>query len=96
MANAVRHGHADRITTELEFSETALALRVTDNGTGFDPAADDEDDTPHYGLTSMRERAEDIGGRLSIESVPGSGTRVEATVPLRAPRGKTYAEVAHH
>lgn len=96
IANAVRHGHADRITTELEFTETALALRVIDNGTGFDPAADDEDDTPHYGLTSMRERAEDIGGQLSIESVPGAGTRVEAKVPLRAPRGKTHAEVVHH
>lgn len=96
MANAVRHGHADRITAELEFSETALALRVIDNGTGFNPDADEDDDTPHYGLTSMRERAEDIGGQLTIESVSGAGTRVEATVPLRVTRGKTYAEAAQH
>ena len=91
-----RQSIADLRAPRVDTRDLPLALRVTDNGTGFDPAADDEDDTPHYGLTSMRERAEDIGGRLSIESVPGSGTRVEATVPLRAPRGKTYAEVAHH
>ncbi|HUR34971.1 MAG TPA: two-component regulator propeller domain-containing protein [Vicinamibacterales bacterium] len=97
IVNAARHAHADRIAVELESSDQALTLRVTDNGTGFDPRSVASDGTPHYGLTSMRERAEDIGGQFTIESSEGRGTRVEATVPLQdAPRGKRHVEPALH
>ncbi|MEQ1728547.1 MAG: ATP-binding protein, partial [Vicinamibacterales bacterium] len=94
IGNAVRHAHADRITAELEYGQAALSLRISDNGTGFDPSANGSDD--HYGLASMRERAEDVGGHLTIESTAGGGTRVEAMVPLRPVRGKGYAEVTTH
>lgn len=97
IVNAARHAHADRIAIELESSDSALTLRVMDNGTGFDPNAAAADGTPHYGLTSMRERAEDIGGQLTIDSSEGKGTRVEATVPLQdAHRGKRHAEPTLH
>jgi signal transduction histidine kinase len=97
IVNAARHAHADRIAIELESSDSALTLRVMDNGTGFDPNAAASDGTPHYGLTSMRERAEDIGGQFTIESSEGKGTRVEATVPLQdAHRGKRHAEPTLH
>ena len=97
IVNAARHAHADRISVELESSDSELTLRVTDNGTGFDPRATDADGSPHYGLTSMRERAEDIGGQFTIESIEGKGTRVEAVVPLRdASRAKHHVEPALH
>jgi len=97
IVNAARHADADRIAIELESSDSALTLRVIDNGRGFDPSAAATDGTPHYGLTSMRERAEDVGGHFTIESVEGQGTRVETTVPLHdAPRGKRHVESALH
>ncbi|HEX7940628.1 MAG TPA: triple tyrosine motif-containing protein, partial [Gemmatimonadaceae bacterium] len=97
IVNAARHAHADRIEIELEASDEALTLRVIDNGTGFDPGAVAPDGTSHYGLTSMRERAEDIGGRFTILSTAGRGTRIEATVPVQdTPRGKRHAEPALH
>jgi signal transduction histidine kinase len=94
IGNAVRHAQADRITAELVFDDAALRLRVSDNGTGFDPEANGADD--HYGLTGMRERAEDIGGHLTIQSRAGRGTRIEAEVPLQSGRGRDHGDVAVH
>ena len=97
IVNAARHAQADRIAIELDSSDTALTLRVTDNGTGFDLAHSSENGASHYGLTGMRERAEDIGARFSIESREGQGTRVEAIVPLQeSPRGKRHTEPTLH
>jgi signal transduction histidine kinase/ligand-binding sensor domain-containing protein len=97
IVNAARHAQADHISVELDSSDDTLTLRVTDNGTGFDPHGTSPDGAPHYGLTSMRERAEDIGARFTIESAYGRGTRVEAVVPLdHATRGKRHVEPALH
>ena len=97
IVNAARHAHASHINVELESSENALTLRVTDDGIGFDPAALRPDVAAHYGLMSMRERAEDVGGRLSIKSAEGHGTCVEATVPLQdASRMKRHVEPTFH
>ena len=64
---------------------------------GFDLASSSANGAPHYGLTGMRERAEDIGARFSIDSVEGQGTRVEATVPLQeSSRGRRHAEPTFH
>ena len=54
---------------------------MCDDGRGFDPARV-EQVTGHYGVLSMRERAAQVRGKLTIASEPGSGTRVEATVPV--------------
>ena len=97
IVNAARHADADRIAIELETTDGALTLRVIDNGRGFDPQAAASDGTPHYGLTSMRERAEDVGGQFTIESIEGEGTRVETTVPLEeTSRGKRHVEPTFH
>jgi signal transduction histidine kinase len=97
IVNAARHSQADCISVELESSKNVLTLRVTDNGKGFDPGTAATDGARHYGLTGMRERAEDIGGHLSIESTQGRGTCVEATVPLRnSVYEKRYVEPALH
>jgi signal transduction histidine kinase len=79
VSNAVRHGHASRVTVSLDYEADAMRLTVSDDGGGFDP----ETARPgHYGLVGMRERAEHLRGHLAIQSAPGRGTRVEASVPV--------------
>jgi signal transduction histidine kinase/ligand-binding sensor domain-containing protein len=79
--NAVRHGHAGRITVSLRYSDASIGLMVSDDGCGFE--VDHRETTGgHWGLLDMRERASESGGRLSVESQPGAGTRVEAILPL--------------
>jgi len=56
-----------------------VVLRVSDDGAGF---VNDGEKTAGLGLVSMRERVESLNGRLSIVSVPGNGTVVEARIPL--------------
>jgi signal transduction histidine kinase len=59
----------------LDARDGRLALEVTDDGVGFDPAAA-EVRGRRLGLTSMEERARALGGTLRIDSTPGAGTRV--------------------
>jgi signal transduction histidine kinase len=83
--NAVRHSKARHINMEVGFEEEALRLRVTDDGGGFQDG-DDPDAGRHYGLITMKERAEDAGGRCTVESVDGVGVCVAAEFPLVSAR----------
>ena len=76
-SNAARHGGAQRVTVGLT-REDGLRLTVSDDGAGFDPEATRR---AGFGLISMRERAEALGGRLNLRSRPGAGTTVEVIVP---------------
>jgi signal transduction histidine kinase len=78
--NAVRHAVADTVRVELQYGPDAIDLRISDNGRGFDAAAA-VNGSRHYGITTMRERAEEGGGRFSLRTSPGAGTVVEATMP---------------
>ncbi|MCP4593458.1 MAG: sensor histidine kinase, partial [bacterium] len=78
--NALKHAGASQVTLSVRFAEDSVTLEVTDNGQGFDPA--DVQGKAGLGLISMRERAEKIGGQLTIHSAPGEGTRVAISVPL--------------
>ena len=73
--NAVRHARAGRITVRLDENGEGLGLSVSDDGVGFDPGAPALR-ARRLGLTSMEERARELGGRLAIESAPGAGTTV--------------------
>jgi signal transduction histidine kinase len=79
--NAVRHAEAGTVTVRLHGSEGALSVEVADDGVGFDPT-DPELRSRHLGLTSMEERARELGGRLAFAASPGSGTVVSLEVPL--------------
>jgi signal transduction histidine kinase len=74
VANAAQHSGARSVRVELERLNGSARLRVVDKGSGFDT-----DTTPPtgFGLISMRERAEALGGRFAIDSKPGRGTRIE-------------------
>jgi signal transduction histidine kinase len=83
LQNVVKHSGAASADVELRCDATRALLRVSDDGRGFDVGARADDSaSSSYGLRSMAERAELIGGRLAVTSRPGVGTTVTATVPL--------------
>jgi signal transduction histidine kinase len=75
--NALRHARAGDVSVKLRRSGDDVSLTVVDDGAGFDPAEAGRDG---LGLASMRDRAEAVGGTLTIESAPGSGTVVQVEV----------------
>jgi signal transduction histidine kinase len=77
VANAARHGRAQ--TIDVQLAAAPLRLRIVDDGRGFDPAL--AAGGPGFGLTSMRERAESLGGVFRAESTPGQGSVIEVTIP---------------
>ncbi|MGE0392357.1 MAG: two-component regulator propeller domain-containing protein [Vicinamibacterales bacterium] len=83
IANAVRHGHSTVIRVLLHYEDHNLRLTVLDNGQGFDSASPSSPTNRQWGLTTMRERAEQIGARFRCASGP-DGTTVEAIARLGA------------
>jgi signal transduction histidine kinase len=80
--NAVKHSQAQHIFVNLVFDARRVQLSVRDDGHGFDSQPAENGQDGHFGLIGMRERAEQIGGTLSIHSAEGSGTEVVADVPI--------------
>jgi signal transduction histidine kinase len=82
MRNAFKHAQAQRIEVEIQYQERQFRLRVRDDGKGIDGKFVNEDGgVGHYGLRGMRERANLLGGKLTVRSEPGSGTELELSVP---------------
>jgi signal transduction histidine kinase len=79
MHNALRHANAAHIDVVLTVADDATILRVTDDGVGFAPASTVAG--RRLGLLSMRERAKEAGGTLTVTSEPGGGTTVQLAVP---------------
>jgi signal transduction histidine kinase len=79
LTNAVKHGHAASAAVTVRTLDGAIRATVHDDGSGFDPSIA----SSGFGLTSMRERAELVGGTLEISSTPDVGTTVTVTVPTR-------------
>lgn len=79
VGNAVRHGGAREVRVVLE--GTPPVLTIVDDGSGFDPDAPRSSQS--FGLQSMRERAESLGGRFELRSAPGGGTMVQVSVGAR-------------
>ena len=78
--NACMHSGAGRLEVALSYTED-LTLRVSDNGTGIDPAIADRGKDGHFGLQGMRERATRIGGKLTLRSSSSSGTEIRLLIP---------------
>ncbi len=79
LTNARKHGAARRALIDIHAGEHGIHVTVCDDGNGFDPDAK----TNGFGLHSMRERAELLGGTLKIKSAPGQGTEITASLPTR-------------
>lgn len=81
LTNVVRHAQASRADILLERRDNKLIVIIEDNGIGFDPQ------TPkvgHLGMLGMHERAEMLGGKITIESAPGMGSTVLLEVPWQS------------
>ena len=76
--NAVRHAGASRIKVTLEGHAQSVVLTVSDDGRGFDVSRMATHGNGHYGLRMMRERAEELGGRLDVTTSANGGTTVTA------------------
>jgi two-component system NarL family sensor kinase len=79
VTNALRHSSADTCSVTLSRDERALQIRICDTGNGLSPTP-----SPGVGLSSMRERAAELGGTCTLTSTPGVGTVIEARLPLAA------------
>jgi signal transduction histidine kinase len=82
LTNVRKHAHATNATIDVRRLDGKLMMTVADDGIGFKPASLVRSEFPRFGLSTMRERTESIGGTLNVESTPGAGTRVELVVPL--------------
>ena len=80
IANAAKHAGAETVTVELDEDEGEARVSVSDDGRGFDAGSAGAG----FGLQTMRERIEETGGRLEVESAAGLGTRVIAALPRPA------------
>jgi two-component system, NarL family, sensor kinase len=78
--NAVVHGRALKVQIDLEATDRALLLRVSDDGSGFDPRA--AATSSGLGLRSMRSRAAELGGHVRVSARAGRGTVLESSLPL--------------
>ncbi|MEP7356110.1 MAG: sensor histidine kinase, partial [Anaerolineales bacterium] len=82
LTNVRKHAHAAGIQLTVACCERHLELEIADDGCGFEPVHGRPLGHPHFGLSSMRERAEAIGAQWAVQSQPGQGTRVTVRLPL--------------
>lgn len=93
LTNLRKHARADHAGVTLAFAPEAVSLKIVDDGIGFDVTDtlrkqhSDDFEEGGYGLRAMTWRAEDLGGSLTIDSTPGSGTRVAAVLPFQSTLG---------
>ncbi len=83
--NVVKHARAEKAAIRFAVTDAAVTVTITDDGVGFDPTRLNEDRT-HIGLDSMRERAEEQGGALTVNTRSGAGTEIKVVVPVTEQR----------
>jgi signal transduction histidine kinase len=83
LANVAKHARASRVGLTLSYMEDLVTLDVRDDGVGFEPNARRANGSANggFGLAGMRQRVQRLAGRLDVESEPGGGTAISATVP---------------
>ncbi len=82
LSNVRKHADATDATVRLRAKDGCLCVIVKDNGHGFDPSRYERGDWPQFGLKTMKERSEAVGGMFQLRSTPGKGTTVAVTVPV--------------
>jgi signal transduction histidine kinase len=79
LTNVARHAKATKVAVELESTDSAYVLQVRDNGVGVSPA--DIAKPESHGIRGIRERAQQLGGNLSVASQPDRGTTIVVSIP---------------
>jgi signal transduction histidine kinase len=83
LTNVRKHARATHASIDLRRNGHDLVATIADNGQGFNAGAPVRStEFPQFGISTMRERAESIGGTLTVESAPGNGTTVRLRFPL--------------
>ena len=86
LANVAQHSGAGRARLTLTYERDTVTLDVVDDGRGFDPSAvagaSGRGDGRGFGLPSVRSRAHELGGTVTLETSPGAGTALAVTLPL--------------
>ena len=80
LSNVLRHSHAEKVRIVLEERKNYVFLHISDNGKGFDPT---KERIASYGLKTMRERCEEIGGVIEFRSKIGEGSYIDIRVPKK-------------
>jgi signal transduction histidine kinase len=93
LANVRKHAHAEHADVRLAVRDGTVELAIADDGRGFDPTRLDREGWPRFGLQTMRERAEGIGGTFAIGSCYDEGTCVMISIPAGSVSTRTGAEV---
>lgn len=83
LANVRKHAQASRACIHLHNGGPKMTLRVSDDGRGFEPGQMPHHRQPHFGLSTMRERAEAIGAEFQLESRTGAGTHITITLRMK-------------
>jgi len=92
LANVAKHANASRVGITVSYMDDVVTLDVRDDGVGFRLPGPWDPASGGFGLTTMRQRVQRLAGQLAIESEPGSGTAVSASVPaiVRGTAGAAY------
>jgi signal transduction histidine kinase len=88
LANVRKHAAATRVHVALRRGPAGAVVEVRDDGAGFDPENLRRGPFPHFGIATMRERAETIGARFSVHSTRGEGTTVRLDLPAGPTPGR--------
>ena len=84
LANAIRHANAKRLHVELVWAGSELTVSIADDGRGFDVTKLERTPTSgHFGLVTLKDRIEGLGGVCDIESQPSEGTTIRASLPTQ-------------
>ncbi len=86
LLNVIKHAGKDEARIEFFMKEAHLCLRVSDEGAGFQPEILSQSGSEGFGIFSIRERLEMLGGGMEIDSAPGKGTRCLLSVPTVEPQ----------
>lgn len=90
--NAVKHSEATELRVQIHWRDQHLNVAVQDNGKGFDPAWAGLD---RHGMANLKARLKEMGGSCQIVSRPGTGCRVEFSIPLKQPRASLWDAIVN-
>ncbi|MBI2328744.1 MAG: sensor histidine kinase [Chloroflexi bacterium] len=91
LTNIRKHAKATEAKVTFHRNDSQIRVTIADNGQGFESTHLPLTGRPRFGLQTMRERAEALGGSLIIDSAAGQGTRVEACIPLASWDGQVLS-----
>ena len=92
LTNTRKHSRAKHVTVKIDCTSAIASLTIEDDGVGFDPSTVSRSMEGGFGLASMRERVEQVGGRISVHTAPNEGTTVLVELDAEDTRGTPSAE----